>query len=146
MKILYLVILLVTLFSCKKSDIENPIISIDLEKTLNTYIDQHENKEAVKMIQVTFSKWDNNCLLVIEAFPKTIDDDNLYKIKGRTIVVIDENDCAKNFVKSFYIRKQSVFKIVHKQEKIDESKSFYPMSVDFYNFDENNKIQYSPKL
>lgn len=146
MKILYSVILLVTLFSCKKSDIENPIISIDLEKTLNTYIDQHENKEAVKMIQVTFSKWDNNCLLVIEAFPKTIDDDNLYKIKGRTIVVIDENDCAKNFVKSFYIRKQSVLKIVHKQEKIDESKSFYPMSVDFYNFDENNKIQYSPKL
>ena len=146
MKILYSAIFLVTIFSCKKSDIENPIISIDLEKILDTYIDEHENKEAVKMIQVTFSKWDNNCLIDLQAFPKTIDDENLFKIKGRTIVVIDENDCAKNFVKLSYIRKQSVLKIVHQQEKIDTSKSFYPMSIDFYNLDENNKIQYSPKL
>ena len=146
MKILYSVILLVTLFSCKKNNIENPIISIDLEKTLDTYIDEHEQKEVVKMIQVTFSKWDNNCYITIEAYPKTIDDDDLFKFKGKTIVVVDENDCTKNFVKSSYIRKQSVLKIVRKQEKIDTSKSFYPMSVDFYNFDENNKIQYSPKL
>ena len=145
MKILYSAILLLALFSCKKNNIENPIISNDLEKTLETYINEHEHKEAVKMIEVTFSKWDNNCLMNIKAYPKTIDDD-LFKIKGKTIVVIDEKDCAKSFVKSSYIRKQSVLKVVYKQEKIDTSKSFYPMSIDFYNFDENNKIQYSPKL
>ncbi len=140
----YLIILLL-LFSCTKKAI-NPIISSDLQETLDSYMKEHKDLNHIKMIQIEFSKWDNKCNLVFQAYPKYEQSKKSFMYKEKMIVFLDEDDCSEGFINSEYINRKSVLKVITIGEKLDTLKSIYPISMDFYHFDENNKIQYSPKL
>jgi len=141
----FLILVLFTfLFSCQEE--KNPFLSKDLEKTLNVYLKKHKNIEQLKMVEIEFSKWENKCSLIFTAYSKTDNSKKSSKYKGKMIVFYDEKDCSKGFINSSFINKKSVRKIVLENEKLDTLKSVYPMSVDFYHFDVNNKIQYSPNL
>jgi len=141
---IYLIFLLL-LFSCTK-EVTNPITSSDLQETLDAYMKEHENLDHVKMIQIEFSKWDDNCSLVFQAYPKYEQSKKSFMYKEKMIVFLDVDDCSKGFINSEYINQKSVLKVITIDEKLDTLKSIYPISMDFYHFDENNKIQYSPKL
>ena len=140
-----IIFLVILFFSCKK-EIKNPFISNDLENTLNIYLKEHENIKEVKMVQIEFRRWENKCSFIFSAYPKLDQSKKSFNYKGKMIIFLDEQGCSKGLINSTFVNEKTVFNVILKNQNLDTLKSMYPISTDFYHFDKNDKIQYSPKL
>jgi hypothetical protein len=146
MKKLFTVIIFLSFLSCKKENDKNPFLSKELKKNLDSVFGGSDSHVKIKTIQVTFSKFNENCYVYFQGYGKSIKCNNSFNYKGKILLFSDNSECAQNFVEPIFLKKKSIDTIVMKNEKLDLSKTILPIFDVAYRIDKSGKLIYIPKL